>query len=97
VNRSPAVATPPPRTPLVERSADPNVESCGVRVLHLAAAAGERDIVERLLGRGADAQATCPVVSGGAPNSKWTGETPLQWAEHFGRADVVELLRARLG
>ena len=85
--------------PLLERSADPDVESRGVRALHLAAAAGERDIVERLLERGADAQATCPlpVVWGGAPSSKWTGETPLRWAEHFGRAEVVELLHAHLG
>jgi hypothetical protein len=84
--------------PLIERSADADAESRGVRALHLASAAGERDIVERLLQRGADAQATCPlpVVWGGAPSSKWTGETPLRWAEHFGRADVAELLRAHV-
>ncbi len=84
--------------PLIDRCADPDAQSRGVRALHLTAAAGERDIVERLLQRGADAQATCPlpVVWGGTPNGKWTGETPLQWAEQFGRADVAELLRAHL-
>ncbi|MGH9226182.1 MAG: ankyrin repeat domain-containing protein [Acidimicrobiales bacterium] len=85
--------------PLVERAANPDSESRGVRALHLAAAAGERDIVERLLQRGADVHATCPlpVVWGGAPSSRWPGETPLQWAAHFGRADIVELLHAHLG
>lgn len=60
----------------------------------LAASPGEADIVERLLRQGADADATCPLptVWGGTPNAKWTGETPVQWAEHFGRTDVVELL-----
>ena len=84
--------------PLIERCAEPDAESRGVRALHLASAAGEGDIVERLLQCGADPRATCPlpVVWGGTPNSKWTGESPLQWAEHFGRAEVAELLRAHL-
>lgn len=80
--------------PLIERCAEPDAESRGVRALHLASAAGERDIVERLLQHGADAEATCPlpVVWGGIPSKKWPGETPLQWAQHFGRRDVAELL-----
>jgi hypothetical protein len=79
---------------LIERGVDPDAESRGVRALHLASAAGERDIVERLLRHGADADATCPLptVWGGTANAKWTGETPIQWAEHFGRSEVVELL-----
>ena len=40
--------------PLRDRGVNPDAESRGVRALHLAAAAGERDIVERLLRRGAD-------------------------------------------
>jgi hypothetical protein len=38
---------------LIESGADPEADSRGVRALHLAAAAGERDIVERLLRHGA--------------------------------------------
>jgi hypothetical protein len=80
--------------PLIEQCADLDVESRGVRALHLAAAAGERDIVGLLLQRGADPQATCPLpaVWGGTPSTRWPGETALQWAEHFGRSDVVGLL-----
>jgi hypothetical protein len=82
---------------LIERAVD--AESRGVRALHLAAAAGENDIVERLLRLGADADATCalPTVWGGTPSAKWPGETPTQWAEHFGRTDVVEQLHRHGG
>lgn len=81
--------------PLIDRSVDPDAESRGVRALHLAAAAGERDIVERLLRRGADSTAKCPLpeVWGGVPSEKWPGEVPFEWARHFGRAEVIELLR----
>lgn len=85
--------------PLIDKGADPDAESRGVRALHLAAAAGERDIVERLLRHGAEVHALCPlpVAWGGTPNKKWTGENPVQWAEHFGRTDIAELLRAQSG
>ena len=84
---------------LIEGAVDVDAESRGVRALHLAAAAGERDIVERLVRQGADVDATCPLptVWGGTPSAKWPGETPLQWAEHFGRTDVVELLHTSAG
>jgi ankyrin repeat protein len=81
--------------PLIDRGVDPDAESRGVRALHLAAAAGERDIVERLLRRGAEPNATSPLpeVWGGVASERWPGEIPLEWAEHFGRAEVIELLR----
>jgi hypothetical protein len=83
---------------IIDRCSDPDAESRGVRALHLAAAAGERDIVERLLACGADPRLTCPlpVVWGGAPSPRWPGETPAQWAEHFGHGDLGELLRGDL-
>lgn len=79
---------------LIEGGASTEAESRGVRVLHLAAAAGEVEIVERLLRHGADLDARCPLpeVWGGAPSEKWPGEVPRQWAEHFARADVIDLL-----
>lgn len=82
----------------VERGADVNAESDGATALHLACAAGERDIVELLLDRGAnpDARHRVAVVWGG-PGRPGDRETPLDWAEHFSRSDVVELLRSRLG
>ena len=80
---------------LIEDGAELEAESRGVRALHLAAAAGELDIVERLVRRGADTTAKCPLpeVWGGVPSKKWPGETALQWAEHFGRTEVIALLR----
>lgn len=82
----------------VERGAEVNAESDGATALHLACAAGERDIVELLLDRGAnpDARHRVAVVWGG-PGRPGDRETPLDWAEHFSRTDVADLLRRRLG
>ena len=81
--------------PVIDRRVDPDAECRGVRALHLAVAAGERDIVERLLRHGADSTAKCPLpeVWGGVPSEKWPGEVPFECARHFGRAEVMELLR----
>jgi hypothetical protein len=74
---------------LIDAGADVNAESDGVTVLHLAAAAGESEVVERLLDHGADPLAT--------QQARFFGRTPLQWAEHFGRVDVAAVLRERGG
>lgn len=81
---------------LVEDGADVNAEVDGASVLHLACAAGERDIVELLLDRGADPGSRHRVaVVWGRPGRPGDRELPIDWAEHFSRTDVVELLRGR--
>jgi len=82
----------------VEQGADVNGESDGATALHLACAAGERDIVEFLLDRGANPVARHRVaVVWGGPGRPGDRETPLDWAEHFSRTDAAELLRRRHG
>jgi len=53
--------------------------------LHMAAGAGELDVVKALLDHGADLAAIDPEF----------GATPLQWAKFFRRQGVVDLLRQR--
>lgn len=81
---------------LIEAGADVNSESDGATALHLACAAGEREMVELLLDRGADPKARHRVaVVWGGPGRPGDRELPIDWAEHFSRADVVDLLRRR--
>ena len=72
---------------LIEAGADVNAECRGVTALHLAASAGEQAIVELLVEHGADPLA--------AQQGRRFGVTPIQWAEHFGRADTARVLRER--
>ena len=83
--------------PLIDRGVDPDAESRGVRAAPSSRQPpGERDIVERLLRRGADSNARCPLpeVWAGVPSERWPGEVPLEWAKHFapcrgGRASSI--------
>ncbi|SDO53905.1 Ankyrin repeat-containing protein [Nakamurella panacisegetis] len=53
--------------------------------LHVAAGEGDVDLVRVLLAAGADPSAL----------DRRFQVTPLQWAQHFGHQDVVNLLTAR--
>jgi hypothetical protein len=68
---------------LVERGAP--VSTTGRTPLHVAAGAGELEVVKALLDHGADPAATDPEYHA----------TPLQWAEFLGHPRVVEHLAAR--
>ncbi len=67
---------------LVERGA--SLSSSGRTALHLAAGAGEVEVVRALLDHGADPTATDPQFHA----------TPLQWAEFLRQPAVVELLQS---
>jgi ankyrin repeat protein len=71
---------------LLEHSADPNARwghwDADVTPLHLAAAHGHAPVVRLLLDAGAD-----PSIR----DSKHDAD-PLDWAEHFGRPEIVRLL-----
>ena len=64
---------------------DAPVEQPWETALHAAAADDDTDMVELLLGLGAD------------PSARDTrfGATPLEWARHLGSTSVVELLDGR--
>jgi hypothetical protein len=68
---------------LVERGAP--VSTTGRTPLHLAAGAGELEVVKTLLDHGADLAATDPQFHA----------TPLQWAEFLQHADVASYLASR--
>jgi ankyrin repeat protein len=70
-------------TGFVQRGAP--ISTTGRSPLHLAAGAGELDVVKTLLEHGADPTATDPEFHA----------TPLQWAEFLHHPHVVELLRER--
>ena len=76
---------------LLERGADPDArwDHWGAKVtpLHLAALAGHLDVARTLLAAGAD-----PTIR----DSEHDGDA-MGWAEHFGRAEIVELLRSHAG
>ena len=63
------------------------VTTTGRTALHLAAGAGELEVVRALLDRGADPRARDPEYHA----------TPFQWAEFLGRPAVAAYLRARDG
>jgi hypothetical protein len=67
---------------LVQRGAP--ITATGLTPLHLAAGAGEVEVVRLLLDHGADASATDPQFRA----------TPLQWAEFLDHPEVVEILTA---
>ena len=70
---------------LIETDKDLNLESCGGRygssALHVAAYRGHYDVVELLLGAGADPRAENDM-----------GETALFWARRKGFGDILDLL-----
>ena len=68
---------------LVQRGAP--VSTTGRTALHLAAGAGELEVVKTLLDHGADPAATDPEFHA----------TPRQWAEFLRRPHVVEYLSER--
>ena len=68
---------------LVERGA--RVRTSGRTPLHLAAGAGELDVVRALLDHGGDPTATDPVFEA----------TPLGWARYLGQPATAEVLEAR--
>ena len=74
---------------LLERGANPNSPwshwGAAVTPLHLAAMAGNVEVAQALLDAGAD-----PTIRDSEHDSD-----PLGWAEHFGRVDIVQMLRAR--
>ena len=74
---------------LLERGANPNSPwshwGAAVTPLHLAAMAGNVEVAQALLDAGAD-----PTIR----DSEHDGDA-LGWAEHFGRVDIVQMLRAR--
>jgi hypothetical protein len=68
---------------LLDGKADPTArDAAGRTPLHLAAATGNRKIVEMLLGKGADPRTVAPSEG-----------TPAQAAEKAGHADLAERLR----
>jgi ankyrin repeat protein len=61
------------------------VRTSGRTPLHLAAGAGELDVVRALLDHGGDPTATDPVFEA----------TPLGWARYLGQPATAEVLEAR--
>jgi len=61
------------------------MSTTGRTPLHMAAGAGELEVVQTLLDHGADPAATDPQFHA----------TPLQWAEFLHRPAVAELLASR--